>query len=145
MPTEHGTHAAPQLQDAENAPKSDPRGIPRGSEYCLALNFNKKRPGLAAFSWVAVWRGYRGVQSRSFPLDAHGFAEALRGAATTILLETGYSVPASELEIASYKERRVNEYLRSLALQQADAKASSMAASMGVDEVAHNEDDAKVA
>lgn len=85
------------------------------------MSFNRKRLGLAAFQWVALWRTTAGPASRSFPLDAHGFAEALRGAATTILMETGMAVPEAELEIAGYKERRVNEYLRGLALRTANA------------------------
>lgn len=105
-------------------PRSDPQAIPRGKEYNLALHFNKRRPGIAAFAWVAVWRVSRGQASRAFPLDAHGFVEALRGAVTTIKLETGTAVPEDELEIAGYKERRVNEYLRLLALRQATAMAA---------------------
>lgn len=100
-------------------PKSDPRSIPHGKAYNLALRFNAKQRGIAAFEWVAVWRTFGGQSTRAFPLVAHGFAEALRGAATLILLETGLPVPPVELEIASYKERRVNEYLRSLALAEA--------------------------
>lgn len=107
----------------DGLPRSDPQAIPRGKEYNLALHFNKRRPGIAAFSWVAVWRVSRGQASRAFPLDAHGFAEALQGAATTIMLETGTAVPEDELEIAGYKERRVNEYLRLLALRRATATA----------------------
>ncbi|WP_156472957.1 hypothetical protein [Pseudorhodoferax sp. Leaf265] len=102
---------------AGEQPQSDPLSIPRGREYCLALRFNSRRPGIAAFDWIAVWRTSRGQDARAFPLDAHGFDEALRGAAATILLETGLPVPQDELEIASYKVRRVNEYLRFLALQ----------------------------
>lgn len=105
----------------DGIPPSDGRAIPSGKSYCLALRFNAKRRGIAAFSWVAVWRGLRGTESVAFPLDAYGFAEALRGAATTILMETGLAVPDAELDIASYKERRVNEYLRTVALQEADA------------------------
>lgn len=98
--------------------RSDSQVIARGREYVLALRFSRKRRGLGAFDWVAVWRTPRGRDSRAFPPEAHGFAEALQGAATTILIETGMAVPKDELEIASYKERRVTEYLRREALQE---------------------------
>nr|WP_145549818.1 hypothetical protein [Variovorax boronicumulans] len=75
-----------------------------------------------------MWRTSKGTGSRAFPLDAHGFAEALQGAAVTILMETGYQVPAAELEIAGYKERRVDEYLRDQALQEVAVPASTQPA-----------------
>lgn len=58
-------------------------------------------------------------------MDAHGFAEALRGAVTTILTQIGVAVPKDELEIAGFKERRVNQYLRFLALSELDRPASA--------------------
>jgi hypothetical protein len=100
-------------------PRSDTRTIPAGKAYRLALRFNKKRHGLAAFDWVAIWRTRTGLASRAFPLEAHGFDEALRGAATIVHLETGVEVPRDELSIEGYKSKRVNEYLRQLALQRA--------------------------
>lgn len=124
MPVEKPTaHRSKPFDDG--MPRSDPQAIPPGKEYNLALHFNKRRPGIAAFSWVAVWRASSGQASRAFPLDAHGFDEALQGAATTIMLETGTAVPEDELEIAGYKERRVKEYLRLLALRQATAMAAT--------------------
>lgn len=102
-------------------PQSDPRAIPRDKDYTLALCFNRRRPGIAAFEWVAVWRTARGPAFRSFPLDAHGFAEALQGAVTTIRMETGITVPKDEHEIVGYKERRMNEYLRNMGLAEAGA------------------------
>jgi hypothetical protein len=117
MPLEATLISRLKLPDGKQPP-SDPLSIPRGREYQLALRFNRRRPGLAAFDWVAVWRTSRGQDARAFPLDAHGFDEALQGAATTVLLETGYPVPKDEMELASYKVRRVNEYLRFLALQE---------------------------
>lgn len=116
--------------------KSDPRSIPHGKAYNLALRFNAKQRGIAAFEWVAVWRTFGGQSTRAFPLVAHGFAEALRGAATTILLETGLPVPSDELEIASYKEQRVNEYLRSLALFEAEEPTPASSNVEHVDTVA---------
>lgn len=123
MPIDEAAASWPRPH-ADERPQSDRRSIPSGKAYGLALRYNPKRQGLAAFDWVAMWRTSSGTGSRSFGLDAHGFAEALQGAATTILLETGYPVPPAELEIAGYKERRVNEYLRNLALQEADASAA---------------------
>lgn len=123
MPIEEAAATWPRPR-ADKGPRSDRRSIPSGQAYGLALRFNPKRKGLAAFDWVAMWRTSKGTGTRAFPLDAHGFAEALQGAATTILIETGYPVPAAELEIAGYKERRVNEYLREQALQEATALAA---------------------
>lgn len=110
-------------------PRSDARTLPAGKDYHLALRFNGKRRGLAAFDWVAIWRGRRGVASRAFPLDALGFHEALRGAVATVRFETGVSVPPTELEIAKFKERRVVEHLRELALAEAELAASTAASS----------------
>ncbi|PZP99181.1 MAG: hypothetical protein DI587_11010 [Variovorax paradoxus] len=123
MPSEANA-ATSQPPHLDQSPRSDPQSIPPGKDYQLALRFNKRRYGIAAFDWVALWHGSRKPDSRAFPLEAHGFAEALRGAATTILLETGMVVPEAELEMASYKERRVNDYLRQLALQEARAAAT---------------------
>lgn len=130
MPSEaNAASQPPQPPHLDQSPRSDPQSIPPGKDYQLALRFNKRRYGIAAFDWVALWHGSRKSDSRAFPLEAHGFAEALRGAATTILLETGMVVPEAELEIASYKEHRVNDYLRQLALQEARAAATGPGAS----------------
>lgn len=120
------TTTLPATVAAEDCPRSEPVSIPRGKEYNLVLRFNKKRRGVAAFDWVAVWRTSRGQSSRAFPLDALGFEEALQGAATTVLIETGLPVPSDELEMASYKKRRVNEYVRKIALQAADELTATL-------------------
>lgn len=138
MPSDATTATARRPRAA--GPKSDPRSIPHGKAYNLALRFNAKQRGIAAFEWVAVWRTLGGQSTRAFPLVAHGFAEALRGAATTILLETGLPVPSDELEIASYKERRVNEYLRSLALLEAEQPIPASSNAEHVDAVAEGSD-----
>lgn len=104
-------------------PRSDPRTVPHGKVYALALRFNGRRRGLAAFDWVAVWHGGAGPGSRGFPLEAHGFAEALRGAAVTIQMETGIVVSPDDLEVAESKVRRVNKYLRALWLRDAEQAA----------------------
>lgn len=122
MSTEHPAALRPRLRVVAGPP-SDPRTVPAGKVYALALRFNGKRRGLAAFDWVAVWHGGAGPGSRAFPLEAHGFAEALRGAVATVLMETGLVVTPDELETAARKERRVKRFLREQALDEIDQKA----------------------
>lgn len=95
-------------------PRSDPLALPREKAYAIGLRFRPKRIGIAAFDWVAVWHGETGRQRRAFPLEAHGFEEALLGAAATILMETGRAIPQEEMELAAIKEQRVLAYLANL-------------------------------
>lgn len=110
-PSPFSSRGASASRAGPQAPRSDPLSLPREQAYAICLRFRPKRPGIAAFDWVAVWHGETGRERRSFPLDAHGFEEALQGAATTVLMETGIAVPPAELERAALKEHRVLAYI----------------------------------
>ncbi len=110
-PSPSTTRVADSAQNRPPAPRSDPLSLPREKAYAICLRFRPKRPGIAAFDWVAVWHGKTGRERRSFPLEAYGFEEALQGAATTVLMETGIAIPPFELECAATKEHRVVAYI----------------------------------
>lgn len=117
-PTAPPATSSPQLGPSARKrpplPRSDPLALPREKPYAIGLRFRPKRIGIGAFDWVAVWHGVSGRERRAFPLEAHGFEEALQGAAATILMETGRAVPEEELQLAAIKEQRVLAYLAGL-------------------------------